>query len=29
VEEFVGINAVERFLGDEALARGWTVDDPG
>jgi 2-oxoacid:acceptor oxidoreductase delta subunit (pyruvate/2-ketoisovalerate family) len=22
----VGINAVERFLGDEAIARGWQVD---
>jgi 2-oxoacid:acceptor oxidoreductase delta subunit (pyruvate/2-ketoisovalerate family) len=26
VDEAVGINAVERFLGDEALRRGWTVD---
>lgn len=25
----VGINSVERFLGDEALKRGWTVDVPG
>jgi NADPH-dependent glutamate synthase beta subunit-like oxidoreductase len=25
VDEAVGINAVERFLGDEALRRGWTV----
>jgi 2-oxoacid:acceptor oxidoreductase delta subunit (pyruvate/2-ketoisovalerate family) len=24
----VGINSVERFLGDEALKRGWTVDPP-
>ncbi len=24
----VGINAVERFLGDEALKRGWTFDAP-
>jgi 2-oxoacid:acceptor oxidoreductase delta subunit (pyruvate/2-ketoisovalerate family) len=24
----VGINAVERFLGDEALKRGWTFDLP-
>jgi 2-oxoacid:acceptor oxidoreductase delta subunit (pyruvate/2-ketoisovalerate family) len=25
VDEAVGINAVERFLGDTALAHGWTV----
>jgi 2-oxoacid:acceptor oxidoreductase delta subunit (pyruvate/2-ketoisovalerate family) len=25
LDESVGINAVERFLGDEALRRGWTV----
>lgn len=25
LDEAVGINAVERFLGDEALRRGWTV----
>jgi len=25
LDEPVGINAVERFLGDEALRRGWTV----
>lgn len=25
LDESVGINAVERFLGDEAIARGWTV----
>jgi NADPH-dependent glutamate synthase beta subunit-like oxidoreductase len=25
LDETVGINAVERFLGDEALRRGWTV----
>jgi 2-oxoacid:acceptor oxidoreductase delta subunit (pyruvate/2-ketoisovalerate family) len=25
VDTAVGINAVERFLGDEALRRGWTV----
>ena len=25
VDEAVGINSVERFLGDEALRRGWTV----
>src|SRR5690349_24002721 len=24
VDEAVGINAVERFLGDEAIKRGWT-----
>lgn len=26
VDETVGINAVERFLGDKALAEGWTVE---
>jgi NADPH-dependent glutamate synthase beta subunit-like oxidoreductase len=26
LDEPVGINAVERFLGDEGLRRGWTVD---
>ncbi len=25
IDEAVGINSVERFLGDEALSRGWTV----
>ncbi|QWW19669.1 NAD(P)-binding protein [Schaalia sp. 19OD2882] len=25
VDEAVGINAIERFLGDKALAEGWTV----
>ncbi|MFD1506817.1 FAD-dependent oxidoreductase [Georgenia yuyongxinii] len=25
VDEAVGINAVERFLGDEAIRRGWTI----
>jgi NADPH-dependent glutamate synthase beta subunit-like oxidoreductase len=25
----VGINSVERFLGDEALRRGWQFDRPG
>src|SRR5271165_3853256 len=25
VDEAVGINSVERFLGDEALHQGWTV----
>ncbi len=31
IDEAVGINAVERFLGDEALRRGWTVTggEPG
>jgi len=24
----VGINSVERFLGDEAIARGWRLPDP-
>jgi NADPH-dependent glutamate synthase beta subunit-like oxidoreductase len=26
VDEAVGINAVERFLGDEAIARGWELE---
>jgi NADPH-dependent glutamate synthase beta subunit-like oxidoreductase len=26
LDEAVGINSVERFLGDEAIRRGWTVD---
>jgi NADPH-dependent glutamate synthase beta subunit-like oxidoreductase len=26
VDEAVGINAVERFLGDHAIERGWTVE---
>jgi NADPH-dependent glutamate synthase beta subunit-like oxidoreductase len=26
LDEAVGINSVERFLGDEAIARGWTVE---
>ena len=25
VDEAVGINAIERFLGDKAIAEGWTV----
>jgi NADPH-dependent glutamate synthase beta subunit-like oxidoreductase len=25
LDEAVGINAVERFLGDQAIAKGWTV----
>ncbi|MFO1324645.1 MAG: NAD(P)-binding protein [Burkholderiales bacterium] len=28
VDEAVGINSVERFLGDEALHRGWKFDKP-
>ncbi|MEV5845370.1 NAD(P)-binding protein [Streptomyces sp. NPDC051985] len=28
VDNAVGINAVERFLGDEAIRRGWTVEAP-
>jgi len=28
LDEAVGINAVERFLGDEAIRRGWTVPVP-
>ncbi|WP_367325263.1 NAD(P)-binding protein [Streptomyces sp. HUAS ZL42] len=28
VDNAVGINAVERFLGDEAIRRGWTVRAP-
>ncbi|MEO8508044.1 MAG: NAD(P)-binding protein [Betaproteobacteria bacterium] len=28
VDEAVGINSVERFLGDEALRRGWKFDPP-
>jgi NADPH-dependent glutamate synthase beta subunit-like oxidoreductase len=26
IDDAVGINSVERFLGDEALRHGWTVD---
>lgn len=29
VDEAVGINAVERFLGDLALEKGWTLPEPG
>ena len=29
LDEAVGINAVERFLGDEALRQGWPLPDPG
>ena len=28
VDEAVGINSVERFLGDEAIKRGWKFDTP-
>jgi NADPH-dependent glutamate synthase beta subunit-like oxidoreductase len=28
LDEAVGINSVERFLGDEAIKRGWTFDPP-
>jgi NADPH-dependent glutamate synthase beta subunit-like oxidoreductase len=28
LDEEVGINSVERFLGDEAIKRGWRFDDP-
>ena len=29
VDETVGINAIERFLGDRALQDGWAPDPPG
>jgi len=29
LDEAVGINSVERFLGDEAIARGWRLPAPG
>ena len=29
VDETVGINAIERFLGDRALQEGWSPDPPG
>ena len=29
VDEAVGINSVERFLGDEAIKRGWTIHAAG
>lgn len=29
LDEAVGINAVERHLGDRALAGGWSLPDPG
>src|ERR1700758_2231063 len=28
LDEAVGINSVERFLGDEALRRGWKFERP-
>jgi NADPH-dependent glutamate synthase beta subunit-like oxidoreductase len=28
VDDAVGINSVERFLGDEALKRGWSFAAP-
>ena len=28
VDEAVGINAVERFLGDEAIRQGWSFEPP-
>ncbi len=28
IDEAVGINAVERFLGDHALAQGWSFEPP-
>jgi NADPH-dependent glutamate synthase beta subunit-like oxidoreductase len=29
LDEAVGINSVERFLGDEAVKRGWKFEPPG
>jgi NADPH-dependent glutamate synthase beta subunit-like oxidoreductase len=29
VDEAVGINSVERFLGDEAIRRGWSIESGG
>ena len=29
LDEAVGINSVERFLGDEGIARGWELPAPG
>jgi 2-oxoacid:acceptor oxidoreductase delta subunit (pyruvate/2-ketoisovalerate family) len=29
LDEAVGINAIERFLGDLAIERGWTLPPPG
>ena len=28
IDEAVGINSVERFLGDVAIDKGWTFDEP-
>ena len=28
IDEVVGINSVERFLGDEAIRRGWRLEPP-
>src|SRR5918994_2056592 len=28
LDEAVGINSVERFLGDEAIRQGWTLPSP-
>ena len=28
LDEAVGINSVERFLGDQAIAEGWTIEPP-
>lgn len=28
LDDAVGINSIERFLGDEALRRGWSVEPP-
>src|SRR5690242_4420097 len=28
LDSAVGINSVERFLGDEAIRRGWALDPP-
>ncbi|HZQ73933.1 MAG TPA: NAD(P)-binding protein [Burkholderiales bacterium] len=28
LDEAVGINSIERFLGDEAIRRGWSFDKP-
>jgi 2-oxoacid:acceptor oxidoreductase delta subunit (pyruvate/2-ketoisovalerate family) len=28
LDEAVGINSVERFLGDEAIRRGWSIEAP-
>ena len=29
LDEAVGINSVERFLGDEGIRRGWQLSAPG